>query len=392
MISTKCLHKVCNQCVQSKLEKDGVKGLVCYLCKGVTSTNMYKEDPEINQILKQSQDVLPIYCDTHPIMTCDILCLQCDILTCKKCAKTHHKDHLQREDKIVPLIFKGYLDFAQILLKQQKTSIETLISRVNEARVYEYDFKCSEFTKLYKDVKKLLSSLISDKDDLWKIDLSKYKLKEKPQPQEMDKKAEIVRQQYVHERVPQNNQTQGYQEFIRLVNIELERQQQSLLKTANIIDYNQKQFKLLYQGSRDGFTAQAFHEKCDGKGATVSFILSEFGQTFGGYTSISWESVNKGSSDDHAFIFQLSKQTIHRQYQNKESAVESDPKFLCQFGLINDICIQNDCDKLPYSFCYLGQTYKPILGSIAENIQTKQYLAGKQFFKVIEIEVYALMD
>ena len=29
---------------------------------------------------------------------------------------------------------------------------------------------------------------------------------------------------------------------------------------------------LLYRASRDGFTGQAFHSKCDGKGNTISII------------------------------------------------------------------------------------------------------------------------
>jgi len=50
---------------------------------------------------------------------------------------------------------------------------------------------------------------------------------------------------------------------------------------------------LLYKGSRDGFTSQKFHEKCDSKSPTVSFIKSQtYGQIFGGYTEQTW---NQGS-------------------------------------------------------------------------------------------------
>ena len=47
----------------------------------------------------------------------------------------------------------------------------------------------------------------------------------------------------------------------------------------------------LYRGSRDGFTAGAFHEKCDKKGETITIIRNEDnGQKniFGGYSSKSW--------------------------------------------------------------------------------------------------------
>ena len=45
-------------------------------------------------------------------------------------------------------------------------------------------------------------------------------------------------------------------------------------------------FKLLYRGSRDGFSAGSFHEKCDNKGPTVTIVLAN-NCVFGGYTDIS---------------------------------------------------------------------------------------------------------
>ena len=47
-------------------------------------------------------------------------------------------------------------------------------------------------------------------------------------------------------------------------------------------------YDLLWKGSRDGFTASAFHSKCNGKGATLTVIMSEHQKLFGGYTSESW--------------------------------------------------------------------------------------------------------
>jgi hypothetical protein len=54
-----------------------------------------------------------------------------------------------------------------------------------------------------------------------------------------------------------------------------------------------KRFELLYHGSRDGMTAAAFHEKCDGKGPTLVLVAGQSeGQpvcVFGGYAGKSWE-------------------------------------------------------------------------------------------------------
>lgn len=45
---------------------------------------------------------------------------------------------------------------------------------------------------------------------------------------------------------------------------------------------------LLYRGSRDGLTPAAFHERCDGRGPTLSLVLSSTECVFGGYASLPW--------------------------------------------------------------------------------------------------------
>eukprot|EP00347_Sterkiella_histriomuscorum_P008412 403345192 len=63
-----------------------------------------------------------------------------------------------------------------------------------------------------------------------------------------------------------------------------------LLKSELIKGGIDKKFKLLFRGSTHGFTASKFHELCDNQGPTISFILSEQGQVFGGYASLPWTS------------------------------------------------------------------------------------------------------
>ncbi|KAK8792831.1 hypothetical protein WA158_004995 [Blastocystis sp. Blastoise] len=69
-----------------------------------------------------------------------------------------------------------------------------------------------------------------------------------------------------------------------------------------------KQWKLIYRGTRDGFLAEDFHEKCDNKGETVTvFKYYTNGNfcIFGGYTSISWTMDDQHYSDPKSFIFTL---------------------------------------------------------------------------------------
>ena len=48
-------------------------------------------------------------------------------------------------------------------------------------------------------------------------------------------------------------------------------------------------WKLLFRASQDGFTAQAFHGRCDNKGPTVTIVKSG-NNIFGGFTENSWKS------------------------------------------------------------------------------------------------------
>eukprot|EP00347_Sterkiella_histriomuscorum_P003259 403364977 len=129
--------------------------------------------------------------------------------------------------------------------------------------------------------------------------------------------------------------------FRELVDVEIQKQQTSLLQ-SQIADSSNKQFSLLYRGSRDGFSADKFHELCDYKGPTVSFIISECAQVFGGFTSIPWTSNSLFYSDPSAFVFSLR----------------------CTYELPN------------------GYEYK--------SGEARSYLAGQDGFKALEIEVYLI--
>ncbi|GBC27039.2 carbohydrate-binding module family 13 protein [Rhizophagus irregularis DAOM 181602=DAOM 197198] len=71
---------------------------------------------------------------------------------------------------------------------------------------------------------------------------------------------------------------------------------------------NSYKFKLILRGSRDGFTAQKFHEICDNKSCTVAIIkVKESNEILGGYNPIEWKNntsllYNYGTTKD-SFIF-----------------------------------------------------------------------------------------
>ncbi|GES81042.1 BTB/POZ domain-containing protein [Rhizophagus clarus] len=63
-------------------------------------------------------------------------------------------------------------------------------------------------------------------------------------------------------------------------------------------------FNLLYRASRDGNSAEAFHAKCDNKGATIVVVkIKNSEQIVGGYNPLFWNLSDSGKSTRNSFIF-----------------------------------------------------------------------------------------
>ncbi|RIA83789.1 hypothetical protein C1645_809064 [Glomus cerebriforme] len=63
-------------------------------------------------------------------------------------------------------------------------------------------------------------------------------------------------------------------------------------------------FNLLYRASRDGNTKEAFHNKCDNKGATIIIVkISNSDQIVGGFNPLFWDSSYSWKSTKDSFIF-----------------------------------------------------------------------------------------
>ena len=63
-------------------------------------------------------------------------------------------------------------------------------------------------------------------------------------------------------------------------------------------------FRLLYRASRDGYTAEKFHDKCDYKRATVVVTkIQNSEQIVGGYNPLSWNSYSGCMSTNDSFLF-----------------------------------------------------------------------------------------
>src|SRR6266536_2781111 len=70
-------------------------------------------------------------------------------------------------------------------------------------------------------------------------------------------------------------------------------------------------FELLLRGSRDGLTSKTFHELCDGKPNTITFIkVKGTEEILGGYNPLKWESSGGWFKTKDSFIFSFKNKNI----------------------------------------------------------------------------------
>jgi len=153
-----------------------------------------------------------------------------------------------------------------------------------------------------------------------------------------------------------------------------------------------KNMELLYRGTRDGMSADSFHNKCDNKGPTINLFKHEKGYIFGGYSSINWQSIGgyKSAPDSSLFtltnIYELSPTKFPN--SNSNYSIYCNSKYGPTFGNGHDICIE-----FPSSYkAYFPYSYKDVLGKgmsifTGDNNNNDSY----QYFNLKEIEVFKLI-
>jgi hypothetical protein len=139
---------------------------------------------------------------------------------------------------------------------------------------------------------------------------------------------------------------------------------------------------LLYKGSRDGFTAQAFHTKCDNQGATLTVIRATNGRIGGGYTPKSWHSFDGYIyvPPGEAFIFSVSGNSASKYYNNRLPwySIGCHPRHGPIFGGGHDINVPNNSNSSS------GHTNTPHSYDSPSNTS----IFGSYNFTTSEIEVY----
>jgi hypothetical protein len=157
-------------------------------------------------------------------------------------------------------------------------------------------------------------------------------------------------------------------------------------------------FELIYRGSRDGFSAKDFHDRCDGRASTVTLIKTPQGFVFGGYTPSRWESgppLGKFIADEtlKSFLFTVKNphNTNPRRFpikaDKKAKAIFVDPGCGPTFGGGAEIAIASNCDaKAANSTRGFGNAYVNDTG-----IDGKIFFSGEPAFVVKEIEIFEVI-
>jgi hypothetical protein len=154
-------------------------------------------------------------------------------------------------------------------------------------------------------------------------------------------------------------------------------------------------WKLIYRGSRHGFSSDVFHNLCDSKPRTLTIVKSNYGNVFGGYTSKSWDQSDQGKKDHSAFLFSLVNTD---DVQCKMNFIREDSyAIFCgaesgpSFGEGPDLFIASDANKNEESFANLGISFL-FCNYEVDSDEAQCFLGGSYHFKVTEIEVYHLLE
>jgi hypothetical protein len=151
---------------------------------------------------------------------------------------------------------------------------------------------------------------------------------------------------------------------------------------------------LLFRASRDGFTAKAFHDRCDNVPNTVTIIRNNLNFIFGGFTSARWSSTAGYTTDPNAFIFSLRRSGTSNNYKlmikstTSTFAIVGSSSYGPIFGSGNDIYICDLSNTITGSSSTIATYTEPTYPSGSNN---KTFLTGQNTnWLTTEIEVYQI--
>lgn len=197
------------------------------------------------------------------------------------------------------------------------------------------------------------------------------------------------------------NNTKDFKEEIKNFNVNFF-ENSDLINSENINFINNELFNnkiknvnLLYKASKDGFTKEIAKKKIINKGPLFVIIKSEENKIFGGYYNDQLKNCDKWIYVKDSFIFFLDEKIKFLQKENdKKSFYGPNSIWICAFGQNpqNDIFISSNCNQSEKSFCNFGSSFVIPEKIEYKNPENKKYFGKNNYFKVIEIEIFEIIN
>ena len=145
-------------------------------------------------------------------------------------------------------------------------------------------------------------------------------------------------------------------------------------------------FKLLVRGTRDGFDAVTFHNRCDNKQNTLVLVKTEHDRRCGGFTEVEWNPMENYKQQNNSFLFSIDHKTKFDIMAAKcQWSMCGNSSYLPTFGGGHDLHLANNCNLNQFSYSKFGHSYAA--GKFAGK-NMRETLTGKEHFKVLEYEVF----
>lgn len=306
-----------------------------------TEETDFEEFSNLNRFFRQYDSVEELFTDLFQTLE------EKEMVICKKANNVKFSILVEARGKQEEVAF---------ILKPDKPNTEDITFNLCD-KVKELEEKLNEKEKAIEDLKEEIKDLRNDM------------IKESNENSKVEKEMKDLLHQ-VRKGIAIGSQIIRYDEFNFI--------ESAVRKTMN---KNVKFFNLLYRGSRNGFRAQDFHEKCDGKKNTITVVLTRNGRRFGGFTHAKWDKSNGYKTDEKGFLFSLDSKEV---YANKKDNYgiycynDKGPSF----GGGHDLFIDDNCNKDNESYDNSNHSY--------ETYGKKYALAGTKYFYVEDYEVYEL--
>jgi hypothetical protein len=152
-----------------------------------------------------------------------------------------------------------------------------------------------------------------------------------------------------------------------------------------------QQWLLIYKAIRDGFGSCDFHRLCNNQGPTMSVIQSKNGgYLFGGYTSVSWRSIDNCVTDTNGpFIFTLTNPhgipPTKYSIQYAQYSIYDFKTHGPTFGGGNDLYVCDNSQTTTVSYSNFPHSY------IDTTNRGYATFTGDKNFQTSDIEVYRLL-